>query len=459
MKIIKKYNNFSLYFEKRNFILGIGLILLGVFMPVIINTTNFEVYKYLKLSLERMSEADLIMGAIRLVLLNGIRGLPHYLGTFLIIESIDIKHKDKRIRIFKIIITFIIIPLVYSLINKFHGIKYDLGVPAFIVIFTITYLETMDYSEVSFFKKSIILTLMLLGAQWLDVIPVLSKFGFGRGETSTDIKMISEILEGDEILTVLSTLFFLLFTVNSLMIVKLISDENEIIIANEKNKKVERELNEAKMRALESRYYVELKHLVHDLKTPLTSAQALVTMVGMMEEDEKLKSYIAEVENSIDNLSNMISEILYKEKRNIIKTNDLFNYTFSQISSLELSSNIVYVNIAKDEYINVNKIRLSRAIINAIDNSYKALKNKKDKISIYVYCKKDNVIIEISDEGVGIEKKDMEKLSEIGFSRTESTGLGFSFIEDVINNNDGKLFIESKLGFGTTVQISLPRVV
>ena len=76
----------------------------------------------------------------------------------------------------------------------------------------------------------------------------------------------------------------------------------------------------------------------------------------------------------------MISEILYEEKKNIITTEELFNYILSQISHLSFAHNVDYRNDAKEAYVNVNKIRFSRAIINALDNSYNALKDKDDRI-------------------------------------------------------------------------------
>lgn len=444
--------------ERRKLIVAIILIIIGISAPIFVNVDNFKIYDLLYKSLRDSDKELLLLSSIRLVLLNGIRGLPHYLGTFIIAESIDIKIKGKSIPHIKGIIAVIIIPLVYSAINKIHNIKYDLGVPAFIVIFAIFYLEKMNYSKISFLKKSIIIISLLLGVQWLDVVPQIQTLKFGRGETSQDIKMIASMIDATYILGIVSTMFFLLFTINALLITKLIGDEQKILVANEKNSIVEKELNEARVAGLEARHYIELKNLVHDLKTPLTSIQALISVIMLMEKDSKIQNYLYKIQDSIDRLNEMISEILYKEKKSIITTDELFNYTFANISHLPFASNIEYINNSKNVCLKVNKIRFARAIINIIENSYNALKDEEDKIYILVYSV-DNVIkMEFRDNGIGIKKEYIEQIKQRGFSKSGSTGLGLSFIEDVVINHNGVINLDSQYGVGTSIVIELPSV-
>lgn len=445
------------HLDKKKLLIGILHILLGVSAPMLINVHNFKIYDFLYKSLENYDQGMLMLAAIRLVLLNSFRGLPHYLGTFIIAESTDITVKGKNLPHVKGFIALIIIPLVYSAINTIHGIKYDLGVPAFITMFSIIYLEKMNYSKISFLKKAFIIILFLMGAQWLDVIPQISKFKFGRGETSQDIKAVADIINGVEALTFFSIVFFVLFTFNAIVVSKLINDEHKILVTTEKNKEVERQLNEARMQALQARNYIELKNLVHDLKTPLTSIQALTSVLKLMENDAKAKSYLSRIESSIDKLSDMISEILYENKKNTITTEELFDYVLSNISPLPYAPNVKYNNEAKDTFIHVNKIRLSRAIINALENSYNAFDKDNGSIYISVYSDNDRVFIEIQDNGKGIREELLEKVRKRGFSQSESTGLGLSFIDDVIKIHNGQIRLSSEYGVGTTLKIILPK--
>lgn len=452
--------NISVKFEKRSLILGVLLIMLGIIVPIFLNVHNFGIYEILFKSLGQGDKSLLLIGAVRLVLLNSIRGLPHYLGAFIIAESTDLSIKGKNVPHIKGFIALIIIPLVYSAINTIYKIKYDLGVPAFIVIFAIMYLEKMDFTEISLVKKTFIIVLLLLGVQWLDVIPELSLLGFGRGETSQDLKAIAEIIYGSEILTLFASMLFVIFTFNAFLVTKLINDEHKILVTTERNRRIEHELNEARIEALQARNYIELKNLVHDLKTPLTSSQALVSVLRMMDvnEDPKKQLYLKKVEQSIDKLNDMISEILYEDKKDDISTEELFNYIFSHISHLPLASCVVYENYSKNSHVKVNKIRFTRAIINALDNSYNALSDDNGEIKITIESDNDSVYIDIVDNGIGIEEEMFEEISTRGFSIRQSTGLGLSFIKDVVDSHEGKMHIKSEYGLGTDIKIILSRV-
>ncbi len=457
-KLIRGGIEVKIEIEKKKLMIAGILILFGITGPLFVNVYNFKIYELLYESLDKNDQGLLMLGAIRLVLLNGIRGLPHYLGAFIIAESTEIKISGKSLPHLRGLIALVIIPLVYAAIYLIHGIRYDLGVPAFIVIFAIIYIEKKDYTKISFLKKSTVIILLLLGAQWLDIIPQLSIFKFGRGETSRDIKAIASLIGGIEILTISASMFFILFTFNALIFIKLIADENKILVANEKNIRIERELYESRMNALQARNYIEFKHLVHDLKTPLTSMQALVSVVRLMETNDKKQDYLLRIEKSIDNLSEMISEMLYEDKKNMVTTEELFTYILSQISHLDLAPNLNYNNKAKSSYINVNKIRFSRAIINALDNSYNALDQGKGEINIDIDLRDGEIVIEISDNGIGIREDFLEKVTKIGYSKSKSTGLGLSFIEDVVESHGGRMKLESEYKVGTNLKIILARV-
>lgn len=439
-------------------ILGLILVIIGIWAPDFINIENFKIYDLIRNSITERDKSLLIMASFRLIILNSIRGLPHYLGTFIIAESIELTLNEKRTNVIKTIFVIIIIPAVYAIINVIHHIRYDFGIPALIVILVILFLEKLDFSTISIPRKSVIVTLLLMGMQWLDIIPSLSRFGFGRGETSQDIKQVASFIHSEDILTLTALMFLIIFTVNAILITKLIHDQHQLIVATELNKQVEKELAEAKFKALEARNFMELRNLVHDLKTPLTSMQALVSMVGLMEENKKCKEYLKRIEASVDRLSEMISEILYEDKRNIISTDKLFNFIFAQTSPLPYASMINYENLAKESLIRVNKIRISRAIINAIENGYNAVDEKEGNIHVNVESKQGNVYIKVKDNGYGIKQEVIEKIWHKGFSTRNSTGLGLDFIKRVIESHEGRSYISSIPGEGTCLTIILKEV-
>ncbi|NLU09886.1 MAG: HAMP domain-containing histidine kinase [Tepidanaerobacter acetatoxydans] len=449
----------KIVWDLKRIVLGIFLVILGVMAPYIINVYNFGIYDLLASSIREQDKNDLIIAAFKLVILNSIRCLPHYIGTFIISESIAVYLKDKILSFINSGIVLIIIPTVYHMINHVHGIHYDLGIPALIVVIIMISLKKLDLKTVSTFKKTIVIVLVLMGVQWMDIIPELSTFQFGRGETSQDIKKAAEFIGCSDVLTMTSVMFFAIFTSCALLIVKLISDEHKLIITMDKNKQIERELSKTRFEALQARNYMELKNLVHDLKTPLTSMQALVSVIELMEENPKKLSYLKRIENSIDRLSNMISEILYEDKKNSVTIEELMEFTFSQISPFPYASKIKYINKAKSSKVNINKIGICRAVINALDNAYDAIDKKDGNIWIEVYNSDNKVYIDIIDDGIGIDEKNMKVVWERGFSTKKSTGFGLGLIKETMEKHQGKVEIISMPQKGTCISLVLPEVI
>ena len=71
---------------------------------------------------------------------------------------------------------------------------------------------------------------------------------------------------------------------------------------------------------------------MHDLKSPLTTAQGLISLAGMMEENPLIREYFGKITVSLESMSVMISEILYENTRALITTEELMNTVLAQVS-------------------------------------------------------------------------------------------------------------------------------
>ncbi len=452
-------NKFSIEFRYHNVLLGAALVLLGISAPLLITSYGLGINRLISESIVDSDTGKLVLAAFKTVILNSVRALPHYLGAFVLSESIVVRFGDRIFHWMSGLVALAVIPLVYRLIFVIYGINYDLGVPAFIVLLSILFLEKLNFSHISIIKKSSIIILLLLGVQWMDVIPQLTRFGFGRGEISSDIKMISEFIDGGELLTFASITFFLIFIFNAFLVSKILSDEHKLIVTMKKNEEIEKGFALAKIQAYEARNAQEIQSLVHDLKTPLTSIQALASVTEMIAEDHKIRIYMKKIGCSVDNLNNMISEILYEDKKSNINTDELLSYVLAQITSHGTKTIISCKNQASKKIICVNKIRLSRAIVNIIDNSAESLKNITGQIHVIFSSSDSRINIMIEDNGEGISQEALSKIWDLGYSTKKSTGLGLSFVKNVVENHDGHIDIISRLGYGTKTMISLPEVM
>ena len=113
-----------------------------------------------------------------------------------------------------------------------------------------------------------------------------------------------------------------------------------------------------------------------------------------------------------------------------------------------------------------NRSDLSQVFINIFENSFYALSKKLEKqsysprITVFLKEKGKSITIKVRDNGCGISKEDLSKITEPFFTTKpagEGTGLGMSFVFDVIKDHNGKMNIRSEVNDFTEIEIILQR--
>lgn len=105
-----------------------------------------------------------------------------------------------------------------------------------------------------------------------------------------------------------------------------------------------------------------------------------------------------------------------------------------------------------------NKNELVQVFINLIVNAAQAIK-KTGEITILGQSNEDYIVIDISDDGCGIEEEHIDRIFDPFFTSKplgEGTGLGLSVSYGIIKDMDGTISVESTVGEGTTFTILLP---
>lgn len=439
---------------------GLLLTLLGILMPSIISADQFRVQENLILALEQKESLYILIAALRLVCLNALRGLPHYIGAFLIAEAIELEVNGRPLLALRAVMGSAFVPMVYMMVHWIHKIDYDFGIPALVLLVLLILLGKADYNLVNPFKKVLMLSAFIIAVQFLDIIPPLSLLPVGRGALSTDVKLTAEFMDCEQILTGMGLLFFGTFFIMGTMFLLLIRDENNLRFVQKLKKENQKIQAENQMRMLENRVYQEMQHLVHDLKSPLTSARTLVGLLQMSNEQEGRErdlQYLEKIDSSMDRMSGMISEILTQDRCSPHTTADFLNVVLAQISVMPFAGAVHTNNKAPMAVVSVNKIRFCRAIVNLVENAFWAIDPETGRIDISVYqYANEQVIFQVSDNGNGIDEEDLKKIWDSGFSTRESSGLGLSFVKKVVTDMGGEVRAGSRLGFGTRFQIILP---
>ena len=250
----------------------------------------------------------------------------------------------------------------------------------------------------------------------------------------------------------INTILIVVFNYILIHIIYLLYNLGENIIKDNNNyKKIKQD----------SRVKTSLFKITHEIKNPIAVIKAYLDMLNTKDR-KQVEKYIPIIKSEIDRLLNLLQDFLLVNKANI--TFDLMdiNMLIEDIIDRQLplmeSSNIKFKSdlVDDDIYINGDYNRLSQVFINIIKNSIEAIDNK-GIITIKDVIKDDKINIIISDNGVGISKKIMNKIKEPFYTtKARGTGLGVSLSDEIIKAHNGELIYESKENIGTKVTIKLP---
>jgi two-component system, NtrC family, sensor histidine kinase KinB len=213
----------------------------------------------------------------------------------------------------------------------------------------------------------------------------------------------------------------------------------------------------------------------HELKTPLTS---MGMALGMMDEgvagklSVKQADLVDSMKDDYSRLNKLVYEILeltklesntaklHFEKFEVGKLCYQIIKKFS-IQAKEKSIDLKFENKSNAKQINGHYDYLMSAFENIISNALR-FTPEKGFVKISLSEEKKNVIIEISDSGIGISPDNLikifDKFTQLDDTSPGSVGLGLSIAKEIIDIHDGEIRVLSEPGKGSTFQIKLPAI-
>lgn len=213
----------------------------------------------------------------------------------------------------------------------------------------------------------------------------------------------------------------------------------------------------------------------HDLKTPLTSIKGYIKGIkdGVADTEEKKQKYLDVAYTKACEMDSLIEKLLYFSKveagqisynmKNISAKKLIEQYKKRQEFEFKEKGININTKIKTDAKVNVDVTQIERVFDNIIQNSTKYANVANLEIQIDARNDKNNVIIEIKDNGKGIEEDKIEKLFEEFYradeSRTKSNiegnGLGLYICKYIVEKHNGK--IKAKNDNGLKIIITLPK--
>jgi len=212
----------------------------------------------------------------------------------------------------------------------------------------------------------------------------------------------------------------------------------------------------------------------HELKTPLTSIKGFLEVIETSAKDDpqmqkkSIKIMLTQANKMqilIDDLLmlNRIEQQEHIKLRDRVIVNEVLKEVISNYSELanEKKINIKFINSKKDFIVKGDKEKLTVLFKNILDNSIKySLPNTE--IICEMNSKNGKVLIMIEDQGIGIPKKDILRITERFYRsdngkklKIEGTGIGLSIVKHIINQHEGELRISSVEGKGSEFIVEL----
>lgn len=444
--------------RRRHTIIGIMFLLVGIAAGNGLRFIDLQVVHAIRFAIAEEDSGRLLLTAAQITGLNTLRVLPLYLGAFILMEQWVPVTGGWAQRAVGYLIPALLVPGSYLVIRMLFGTPYDFGVPAMLSLIGVIIVHALSRFPQGLFLKAATFGMFSFGWQWLGLAPRLTGYGFGNGDLSIDMKTATAFLQQEALLNQWSVLSCVLFVGIAVVMAKFMVDYNNHIDLLERHQAQQFELKQAAMRNLEARSRAEMQQLVHDLKTPLTTVQGLVSLIGMTGDQTKTAEYTSRVEQSVERMNQMISEILHPETRRRIAGADLARFLHSHVSGAHWAG--VRFEVGDDlPDVEVNVVRMTRAVANLIQNARDAVANTAVPVAVVVRIRsqKGALLIDVIDRGPGISPEAMDELFTPGFSTKESSGLGLSFAREVIvEQHGGSLHVASEPGEGTTIMVKLP---
>ena len=219
-----------------------------------------------------------------------------------------------------------------------------------------------------------------------------------------------------------------------------------------------------------------ISNISHDLKTPLTAIRGYVEgiMDGVASSGEMFDRYMKNIYNKTDEMTRLIDELTFYSK---IDTNRI-PYDFKKLrimdyfddcaaeTGLELEGKQIlfeYTNgLKEDTLVIADPEQLRKVINNIIGNSVKYMNKVPGKVSMNVSDGGDVIRCDISDNGKGVAKEDLDRIFE-RFYRTDASrnsaqggsGIGLSIVKKIIEDHGGRIWATCEEGQGLSVHFIL----
>ncbi|WP_339680884.1 hybrid sensor histidine kinase/response regulator transcription factor [Cyclobacterium marinum] len=232
--------------------------------------------------------------------------------------------------------------------------------------------------------------------------------------------------------------------------------------------------NIADINEQQSQFFINVSH---EVRTPLTLIKGQINKLKKYNSelnDAQIQSVVTQLNNQADKIKKLVDDVIdlakmqdtnFSMSLHPINLTDLLKKIATSFEPLFKQKQITFkVNTSTSpKFVLGDKLYLERALNNILLNALKYTE-KKGKVTLFLKENQTSIIIGVEDDGIGIEKNDLELIfnrfyqSNNSFNKSGGSGVGLAFSKEIITKIGGTIRVSSKPSVGSTFVIHLPKV-
>lgn len=210
----------------------------------------------------------------------------------------------------------------------------------------------------------------------------------------------------------------------------------------------------------------------HDLRSPLTAIMGYVELLGRVGPlNEQQQQFVKHVQNSAQNITSLINDLLdlgrieagFDTRKDEVAFETILRYTLDNLNQQIIEKNqTMKLSVQEDlPSLRGNPIRLRQLVDNLLVNAVKYTP-AGGALTVNLISEDGQIILEVIDTGLGIPATDQPHIFEKFYRASNTpknapgTGLGLAIVKSIVDNHDGRIWLESSVGKGSKFVVVLP---
>jgi two-component system, OmpR family, phosphate regulon sensor histidine kinase PhoR len=210
----------------------------------------------------------------------------------------------------------------------------------------------------------------------------------------------------------------------------------------------------------------------HDLRSPLTAILGYVELIDRAGQINDLqRDFIHRIQVSVYNITNLVDDLLdlgriesgFDTRKETVHLDQILRYSVEGLKK-QLAEKGHTLDLALPDAfpaIFANPVQMRQMVDNLLDNSLKYTPTGGG-IRVTSAVEQNQIILQVTDSGIGIPSLDLPYIFDKFYRASNAsgemmgTGLGLAIVKSIVDNHQGRIWVDSTVGKGTTFTIVLP---